>query len=168
MNNTKQSQDAQTNNEGNSHTYPKPKLLSNSEITQLQESIKHSKRLIVFEDDDVPPEHPTSSSAQTTEIGEESYRFVMVVIYCMLAVSVGFHFVCVSAIGNNFMKVYDVSNFQINLFNYIFMLVPIIVFPLAAYIIDKVSIRLGVYSINIDDFKRLDEPPRRRVQDFHQ
>lgn len=89
------------------------------------------------------PAHESESS-----IGEEPYRYIVVVVYFLLSFSNGLQWVCISAIADNFAKAFSLNSFEVELFSLLYMFIFPFAFPVAAYLIDEVSIRLGVSSFN--------------------
>jgi fucose permease len=77
-------------------------------------------------------------------VTESPYRFVIVFLFSMLSFSNGIQWVFVSAVAQKFQDTYGLNKFETDLFSMIFMIVyPIVTFP-SSYVIDNVSIRMGV------------------------
>jgi fucose permease len=96
--------------------------------------------------DTTRPGHNSNGTNNEYEplIGETSYRFVIVVVYCLLSFANGMQWVTFSAIAKQFRDNYDLTQYQVDLFSTLYMIVyPFLSFP-SSYIIDNKSIRLGV------------------------
>ena len=65
--------------------------------------------------------------------------------FCFLNFSNGMQWVTFSAIAENFGKYMEISDFKVDLFSLLYMIVyPFVNFP-CSYIIDSKSMRLGVF-----------------------
>jgi fucose permease len=86
----------------------------------------------------------------TVLIGETPYRYVIVIIYCMLSFANGMQWVTFSSVAKDFKREYNLDQFQVDLFSMIYMIIyPFLSFP-SSYIIDNKNIRLGVYSLQFN------------------
>jgi hypothetical protein len=94
--------------------------------------------------------NPKKDSTDLTDtdilIGETSYRYVIVTVYCLLSFSNGMQWVTFSAIADRFKLNYSLDQYQVDLFSLIYMIIyPFLSFP-SSYIIDNKNLRLGVIS----------------------
>ncbi len=90
------------------------------------------------------------SSHNTTSppIGEEPYRFIILITYCLLTFSSGFQWVTYAAISVKMKKIYDLSQYQVDLYSMLFMITfPFLTFP-SSYMIDNKNLKYGVIICN--------------------
>ena len=91
----------------------------------------------------------TDSRDYSLLIGETPYRFIIVLIYCLLSFANGMQWVTFSAIAKEFKVEYDLSQYQVDLFSTIYMMIyPFLSFP-SSYIIDNKNLGLGVNKNNL-------------------
>jgi hypothetical protein len=77
-------------------------------------------------------------------IGEKPYRFIIVILFFMINFCNGMQWVTFASIAKKFRIVYDLNQFQVDLFSLIYMILyPFFNFP-ASYLIDNKNLRLGV------------------------
>jgi hypothetical protein len=83
-------------------------------------------------------------------IGETPYRFVIVILYFFINFCNGMQWVTFASIADRFKIVYDLNQFQVDMFSLIYMILyPLFNFP-ASYTIDNKNLRLGVIYTNTD------------------
>lgn len=77
-------------------------------------------------------------------IGLTKYRYVIVVIYCLVNFTISIHWISFASCAHNFGQLYGLNKFQVDAFSMIFMIAyPITCIP-EAYIVDNVSAQLGL------------------------
>ena len=75
---------------------------------------------------------------------ENCYRFIIVIIYCLLNFSSGFQWCTFSSIAGQFKKIYELDQISIDLFSMSFMILYPFLTPPSSYLVDKISLKLGV------------------------
>ena len=85
-----------------------------------------------------------TSVAISAKIGEVKYRWVIFVCFWLLSFSNGLHWVTFTAIAENFKIAYDVGSHTVEFYSLSYMFLFPFIFPVAAYIIDNKSCKLGV------------------------
>lgn len=88
--------------------------------------------------------HQSSESSEAIIIQEVSYRWFIAVFFFLLSFSNGFQWVTFSAIAEDIKYYLDMDSTIVNLFSLSYMYLFPVVFPLAAYVIDNVNVKLGV------------------------
>lgn len=88
-------------------------------------------------------------SAEDNKIELSKYRFVIVICYFLLTFSNGMHWVTFSSCAVQFGKYYHLSTSQVNLLSMIFMIIYPFAYLPESYIIDKISMRLGLVIADI-------------------
>ena len=87
---------------------------------------------------------PFKEDKTETQIELTSYRFIIVIIYFFLNFINGMHWVTFSSCAAKFGKFYHLNNFLVDSFSLIFMILyPVCCIP-EAYIIDNISMRIGL------------------------
>jgi fucose permease len=95
------------------------------------------------------PTENTDTRDYSLLIGETPYRFIIVLIYCFLSFANGMQWVTFSAIAKEFKTEYDLTQYQVDLFSTIYMIIyPFLSFP-SSYIIDNKNMGLGVFNHNL-------------------
>lgn len=132
----------------------KDSFIEEQDLQQTLDSLDKTKDVNLFTNDDNKVNNTNRNKYSlagrsnltylSTIIGEVKYRWVIVICFFLLSLSNGLQWVCISSIAENFNKAYDVSHSYTNLFSSSYMIIFPFVFPLAAYIIDNKSCKLGV------------------------
>ena len=85
-----------------------------------------------------------NNTNEETQIKLYAYRYVIVVLYCLLNFINGVHWVTFAACASKFGEFYNLNHFLVDLFSLLFMIeYPIFCVP-EAYLIDNISIRIGL------------------------
>lgn len=75
---------------------------------------------------------------------EYPYRFLIVVLFCILSFSNAMQWVTFASIAAKFSKEYDIDPLAVDLFSLLYMIVyPFINFP-SSYVVDNISLRFGL------------------------
>ena len=78
------------------------------------------------------------------EIRLTKYRYIIVIIYCLVNFSISVHWISFASCADNFGNLYKLNKFQVDAFSMIFMIAyPITCIP-EAYIVDNISAQLGL------------------------
>ena len=78
------------------------------------------------------------------EIKLTKYRYIIVIIYCLVNFSISVHWISFASCADNFGKLYGLNKFQVDAFSMLFMIAyPITCIP-EAYIVDNISAQLGL------------------------
>lgn len=83
-------------------------------------------------------------SKPPSQIGLTKYRYVIVIIFCLVNFSNAIHWVTFASCAEKFSQLYNLNKFQVDLFSMIFMIIYPFVYLPESYIIDKISTRLGL------------------------
>ena len=72
-------------------------------------------------------------------------RFVILISFCLVNFCGGIFWVTISSVATSFQKNYNLNTFQTNFLTIMFMIVFPLIYPIASYILELKSMRLGVF-----------------------